>query len=125
MIDPPPRASRKQVLTALKDATFALGLPLIVIVGLKFGVFTPTEAAVVAAVYALFISMVIYRELKVSQLYALFQSAAQTTAVGQFAWATAQGGTAIGQDAYAYSGINATALGTSAWASGASIRGLE
>jgi TRAP-type C4-dicarboxylate transport system permease large subunit len=36
-------------------------LPVIVVVGLKFGVFTPTEAAVVAAVYALFVSTVIYK----------------------------------------------------------------
>jgi tripartite ATP-independent transporter DctM subunit len=88
-VEPAPRASGGEVMTALKDATFALGLPLIVIVGLKFGVFTPTEAAVVAAVYALFVSMVIYRELKPSQLYALFQSAAQTTAVVMFLVAAA------------------------------------
>ena len=37
---------------------------MIIIVGLKMGVFTPTEAGVVAAVYALFVSTVIYRELK-------------------------------------------------------------
>jgi tripartite ATP-independent transporter DctM subunit len=76
-----PRASAKEVAKAFKNATFALGMPIIVIVGLKFGVFTPTEAAVVAAVYALFVSMVIYRELRVSQLYHLFLSAANTTAV--------------------------------------------
>lgn len=84
-----PRASRKDVLLALKDATFALGLPVIVVVGLKFGVFTPTEAAVVAAVYALLISLVVYRELKLSQLYGLFQAAAQTTAVIMFLVAAA------------------------------------
>jgi tripartite ATP-independent transporter DctM subunit len=88
-IEAQPRASRGEVLTALKDATFALGMPVIVVVGLKFGVFTPTEAAVVAAVYALFVSMVIYRELKVSQLYALFESAARTTAVIMFLVAAA------------------------------------
>ncbi len=84
-----PRASRAEVLIALKDATFALVLPAIVVVGLKFGVFTPTEAAVVAAVYALFVSTVIYRELKLSQLYGLFQAAAQTTAVIMFLVAAA------------------------------------
>jgi tripartite ATP-independent transporter DctM subunit len=78
------RASAAEVAASFKDATFALGMPIIVIVGLKFGVFTPTEAAVVAAVYALFVSMVIYRELKPSQLYHLFLSAAQTTAVIMF-----------------------------------------
>jgi len=83
------RSSAKEVAAAFKDATFALVLPLIVIVGLKFGVFTPTEAAVVAAVYALFVSTVIYRELKPSQLYGLFLSAAQTTAVIMFLVAAA------------------------------------
>jgi tripartite ATP-independent transporter DctM subunit len=88
-IEPAPRASRIEVLKALKDATFALGLPVIVVVGLKFGVFTPTEAAVVAAVYALFISTVVYRELRLSQLYQVFEAAAQTTAVVMFLVAAA------------------------------------
>jgi len=84
-----PRASAKDVAVAFKDATFALVLPVIVIVGLKFGVFTPTEAAVVAAVYALLISIFVYRELKWSRIYGLFLSAAQTTAVIMFLVATA------------------------------------
>ncbi len=85
----PARKSRAEVFSALKDATFALVLPLIVVVGLKFGVFTPTEAAVVAAVYALFVATVIYKELKVSQLYGLFLAAAKTTAVIMFLVAAA------------------------------------
>ncbi len=88
-IQPAPRASRAEVLASLRDATFALVLPVIVIVGLKFGVFTPTEAAVVAAVYALFVATVVYRELKLSQLYGLFLAAAQTTAVIMFLVAAA------------------------------------
>jgi len=88
-IQPAPRASRAEVLASLKDATFALVMPLIVVVGLKFGVFTPTEAAVVAAVYALFVSTVVYKELKLSQLYGLFEAAAKTTAVIMFLVAAA------------------------------------
>ncbi|KQT13824.1 TRAP transporter large permease subunit [Ramlibacter sp. Leaf400] len=88
-IEPPPRASRAEILVALKDATFAMGLPVIVIVGLKFGIFTPTEAAVVAAVYALLVATVVYRELKLSQLYGVFLAAAQTTAVVMFLVAAA------------------------------------
>ncbi|MEJ5989324.1 TRAP transporter large permease subunit [Ramlibacter sp. PS3R-8] len=84
-----PRATRAEVLVALKDATFALVLPCIVVFGLKFGVFTPTEAAVVAAVYSLFISTVVYRELKIRQLYGLFEAAAKTTAVIMFLVAAA------------------------------------
>ncbi|SFM34512.1 TRAP transporter large permease subunit [Variovorax sp. OV329] len=88
-IEAAPRASRAEVLRSLKDAAFALVLPLIVVVGLKFGVFTPTEAAVVAAVYALFVSTVIYGELKLNQLFGLFASAAQTSAVIMFLVAAA------------------------------------
>ena len=85
----PPRKTRSEVAAAFKDATLALVLPVIVVVGLKFGVFTPTEAAVVAAVYALLISTLVYGELKVSHLYGLFLSAAQTTAVVMFLVAAA------------------------------------
>lgn len=89
MVSPPTRKNRSEVVHALKEAAYALGLPVIVIVGLKFGVFTPTEAAVVAAVYALLISLFVYRELKFSQLYGLFLAAAKTTAVIMFLVAAA------------------------------------
>ncbi len=88
-IVPPPRKSRAEVLTALRDATWALMLPVIILVGLRFGVFTPTEAAVVAAVYALFVATVIYRELKFSQLLAIFVTASKITAVIMFLVAAA------------------------------------
>lgn len=88
-ITPPPRRSLTEVITALRQAALALGMPLIVIVGLKFGVFTPTEAAVVAAVYALVVSLFVYRELKFSQLYQVFLNAAKTTAVIMFLVAAA------------------------------------
>ncbi len=85
----PPRKSKAEVLKALREATFAMGMPLIVIVGLKFGVFTPTEAAVVAAVYALVVSMFIYKELKFNQLFGLFLAAGKTTAIIMFLVAAA------------------------------------
>jgi tripartite ATP-independent transporter DctM subunit len=88
-IVPPPRKSRAEVLTALREAAWALMLPLIILVGLRFGVFTPTEAAVVAAVYAFFVAAVIYRELKFRQLYAIFVTAAKITAVIMFLVAAA------------------------------------
>jgi TRAP-type transport system large permease protein len=86
---PPPKASGAERLQALRGATWALVLPVIVLVGLRMGVFTPTEAAVVAAVYALFISLVVYREMKLSQLYGVFVAAARTTAVVMFLVAAA------------------------------------
>ncbi len=88
-VTPPPRKNRAEVLKALREAVWALGLPIIVVVGLKFGVFTPTEAAVVAAVYALLISLLVYRELRIGQLYGLFLAAAKTTAVIMFLVAAA------------------------------------
>ena len=88
-IVPPPAKSAKEIGRALLDAIWALMLPVIILVGLRFGVFTPTEAAVVAAVYALFVSTVIYRELKLRQLYAIFVTASKTTAVVMFLVAAA------------------------------------
>ena len=88
-IQPAQRASRAEILAAFKDATLALVMPLIVVVGLKFGVFTPTEAAVVAAVYALFVSTVVYQELKLRELYRLFEAAAKTSAIIMFLVAAA------------------------------------
>jgi tripartite ATP-independent transporter DctM subunit len=88
-VTPPPKSSGAERLKALRESTWALVLPLIVLVGLKMGVFTPTEAAVVAAVYALFVATVIYRELKLAQIYHVFVSAAKTTAVIMFLVAAA------------------------------------
>jgi tripartite ATP-independent transporter DctM subunit len=66
-----------------------LVLPLIVVFGLKFGVFTPTEAAVVAAVYALLISMFVYKELNFKSIVPLFVAAAKTSAIVMFLVAAA------------------------------------
>jgi tripartite ATP-independent transporter DctM subunit len=85
----PPRASRAEQLRALRDSLWALALPAIVLVGLKMGVFTPTEAAAVAAVYSLFVATVVYRELSLRALYRVFVSAAKTTAVVMFLIAAA------------------------------------
>lgn len=88
-VQPLPRRSLVEVMTALRQALFALGLPVIIIAGLKMGVFTPTEAGVVAAVYALFVSMVIYRELTLAELYKACADAARTSAVVMFLVAAA------------------------------------
>lgn len=86
---PPERKTRKELGRAVVDAFWALMLPFIIIFGLRFGVFTPTEAAVVAAVYSLLVSVFIYRELTFRQLYAVFASAAKTTSVVMFLVAAA------------------------------------
>lgn len=79
-----PRPSWAEIRKVLAEGVWALLLPVIIIVGLKMGVFTPTEAAVVAAVYALVVGMFVYRELKLSDLYGLFLSAGKSTAVVMF-----------------------------------------
>jgi tripartite ATP-independent transporter DctM subunit len=88
-LSPPPKKSTAEVFAAMRSAGWALMLPLIILVGLRMGVFTPTEAAVVAAVYALFVAGVIYRELSWGQLFQVFQTAAKTTAVVMFLVAAA------------------------------------
>jgi tripartite ATP-independent transporter DctM subunit len=89
-IAPPPRKSlARRCWRRMRLATWALVLPFIIVFGLKFGVFTPTEAAVVAAVYSLFVSTVIYRELNLKKLVPLFVSAATTCAIVMFLVAAA------------------------------------
>ena len=88
-VAPPPKASAAERWAALRQSVWALFLPVIVLVGLKMGVFTPTEAAVVAAMYALFVATVVYRELPLSQLPQVFVTAAKTTSVIMFLVAAA------------------------------------
>jgi tripartite ATP-independent transporter DctM subunit len=88
-LSPPPKQPMSEVMAALRRATWALMLPVIILVGLRMGVFTPTEAAVVAAVYALFVAGVIYRELTWKQLFDVFTTSAKTTAVVMFLVAAA------------------------------------
>lgn len=56
-------ATLKELFTALKDAGWALGVPAIIIGGIYGGIFTPTESAVVAAIYAIVVSLFIYKEM--------------------------------------------------------------
>jgi tripartite ATP-independent transporter DctM subunit len=62
------RASWPERRDALADSLWALMLPVIIVVGLRFGIVTPTEAAAVAASYALFVALFVYRELKITDL---------------------------------------------------------
>lgn len=80
-IAPLPRQGWPERLAALRGASWALGLPVIILGGIRFGIVTPTEAAVVAAVYALLVGMFVYREMKLSMLFDVFRNAAYTTAV--------------------------------------------
>ncbi|MCA0423461.1 MAG: TRAP transporter large permease subunit [Proteobacteria bacterium] len=88
-VDTPPRRPITDLFKAIIEGFWALLLPGIIVFGLKFGVFTPTEAAVVAAVYSLFVALFIYRELKIADLFEVMVNSAKTTAVVMFLVAAA------------------------------------
>jgi tripartite ATP-independent transporter DctM subunit len=75
------RASLREILSKLRDAGWALGMPVLLIVGLRMGVFTPTELGAIAAVYALAVGLFVYRELKLSDLRQVLEESVLTTAV--------------------------------------------
>lgn len=75
------KATREELCISFKNSVWALMLPVIIIGGFRSGMFTPTEAGAVAAFYALFVSTIIYRELKLPQLYGILLASAKTTAV--------------------------------------------
>jgi tripartite ATP-independent transporter DctM subunit len=84
-----PRTTMRERGKAFIDGFYALLMPVMILGGIKWGIVTPTEAAVLAAVYALVIGMFVYRELKPSMLYGVFLTAAKTTAVVMFLVAAA------------------------------------
>ncbi len=77
-------------LQATAKAFWAMLMPLIIIGGMKSGLFTPTEAAVVAAFYALVVAAFVHRELNLRELHEVLVRAAKTTAVVMFLCAGAQ-----------------------------------
>lgn len=84
-----PTMTRVQKLVCVKDSVWALLLPIIIIVGIRMGVFTPTEGGVVAAVYAILIGKFVYKELAWSDFPEIFSSSVSNTAVISFLIATA------------------------------------
>ena len=79
-----PRMPMRERARVTVKSLWALVMPVGIVGGMKFGIFTPTEAAVVAAVYAFVVGMFVYRELKWNAIYPLVVSAAKTTAVVVF-----------------------------------------
>lgn len=73
-------AARDVIKTTI-SATPALVLPVLIIVLLRFGIATPTEVSAIAVAYALFVSVVIYRDLTLERLYAALVGTAVTTGV--------------------------------------------
>ncbi|WP_100407499.1 TRAP transporter large permease [Bacillus solitudinis] len=62
------RPKVKEVVIASKDAILAILLPVIIIGGIRFGIFSPTEAGAIAVLYALFLGLLVFRKLKFSEL---------------------------------------------------------
>lgn len=84
-----PRRSMTERWSETRNALWALILPLVIIGGLKVGFFTPTEAAVIAAVYSLVVGLFVYREIRFKDLFHLFYRAAETTSIVMFLVAAA------------------------------------
>ena len=74
---------------ATLQAGWALLMPVIILGGIYGGVFTPTEASAVAVFYALIVGVVIYREIKIKDLYAILRKSALSSAVIMFIIANA------------------------------------
>ena len=83
------RFSMIQVWYNFKRAILALGTPVIILGGILFGIFTATESAAAAVVYALFIGMFVYKKIKVKDLVRLFREGAITSSIVMFIIATA------------------------------------
>lgn len=89
------RAGLKEILIAFKDSFWAILSPIIILGGIYAGIFTPTEAAVVAVFYSLFVAVFIYRSLTWRDLISVMADASATSAVimfivvfaGIFTWA--------------------------------------
>ena len=69
---------------AFRDAILSLLLPIIVLGGIYGGIFTPTEAAAAAVFYSAVVSLLIYRELKVKELWSVLMTSAKTSAMVMF-----------------------------------------
>ena len=84
-----PRVAMGEKLRVTADAFWSYLMAVTIIGGMKFGIFTPTEAAVVAVVYSLLVGLFIYREIKFRDLYRITLNAAKTSSVVMFLVAAA------------------------------------
>ncbi len=88
-LETPPKASLGEVFRTFRDSMWGLALLVIIMGGIYGGVFTPTEAAAVSAVYALVVAVFIYRDLGWRQLPEVFLESAKTTVMLMFIVANA------------------------------------
>jgi len=88
-ITPPPKASTGEIFKAFRESMWGLALLVIIMGGIYGGIFTPTEAAAVSAVYALVVALFIYKDLTPKQIPHVFLDAGRTTVMLMFIVANA------------------------------------
>jgi C4-dicarboxylate transporter DctM subunit len=88
-LTPPAKAPLRVVLSAFRESMWGLALLVIIMGGIYGGIFTPTEAAAVSAVYALFVAVFIYRDLSFKDLPHVFLESSKTTVMLMFIVANA------------------------------------
>ena len=88
-VDDTVRFTKEQIKHILKDSLPALFMPILIIGGIRFGIFTPTEAGAFAVVYALAISLFVYKEMKWKDLTDVFLEGAKSTGIVMFIVASA------------------------------------
>lgn len=95
-----PKPTLKVVFESFKESFLPLMTPVIIIGGMWTGIFTPTEAAVVASIYSLILATLVYKELSMKDLFKVFIDSAVSTATiifiimaaTAFSWVTAMEG---------------------------------
>ena len=88
-LTPPPKAPLREVLRSFRESMWGLALLVIIMGGIYGGIFTPTEAAAVSAVYALVVAVFIYRDLGFKDLPHVFLESSKTTVMLMFIVANA------------------------------------
>ena len=83
------KATGKECLRAIKEGALAIIMPIIIIGGIVTGMFTPTESGAIAVIYALIVSMFVYKELKIKDLKGVFVRAAGMTSMSMLIVASA------------------------------------
>lgn len=78
---PDPGETRPPILRSFVEAAWGLAAPIVILGGLRTGAFTPTEAAVVAVFYGLFVGLVVYRTLSARDVFEILRDSAEISAV--------------------------------------------
>jgi len=75
------KASIKEIIHSFREAIFGLLIPIIIVGGIRFGIFTPTEAGAIAVAYSLFVGFIIHKELKLKTIPIIINESVIATSV--------------------------------------------